>query len=168
MPLFMNDTQSKEVINSLVDGLKLNPATDNIPKSVIPTIQPTYDVQRRKLITIVDTQSTATTQTNTTIYTCSTTRDTYLKGVQVAWTSDATADNTNCTVGVKIDPLSGISVIFRLLKQSLTADSQNGSVMFDTPIKLTRGSTITQSNTFSVGASTLGVQLFMYEEEPDI
>jgi len=155
-----------DVIQRAVNGLALSTATDKIPNECLDKVQLTYDLNINQ-INFIDDTSSAVTSSGLVIYTCSADKDTYLWGISATWQSDVTADNTTLTVSAKLFNGSSAGVpVLRMNKFTTTATLLEKSNMFAAPIRLLRGSTITLSNTFSVGASTSAISLFLEEKNP--
>lgn len=158
-----NDTQNKQIVTTAIDELKLNPLTDAIPRQVIPTIQPTFELKRR-YANIVKT-GTRTSSGSATVYTTPSDKDFYLTGVQMSWSKDVTNDGTTASLQVTIDGDSTASNILRLYGQSVTANQIAETMSFLYPIKLARNSTITINQTYTAGASSLASTITGYTED---
>lgn len=133
-----NDCQNRELVAYAQDKLGLNPITDVLPRAVIPTIQPTFEMNRN-VISVVRTSAAAET-----IYTVPSDRDFFLTNVNIniainALTAIATND-LDCTLE------DGTAITF----SAVASASPSGSLTNDTftiafphaGVKLKRGSTI--------------------------
>lgn len=104
----------------------------------------------------------ATTGTSTVI-TAASDKDTYITGVQVSITADASSDSTTFLVQIV---QNGATVrLAQYFKTTLTAYTCVDYINFSKPIKLDRGSIVTIQNTFTVGTSNIGCVLHGYTEE---
>lgn len=157
-----NDNQNRTITNNIVDTLKLNPISDNIPKTVIPSIQPTFEVNRK--IATVRSATRSTTGTST-VLTTSSTVDTYLIGVGLSYVKDATCDiaTGRLTVAGAIEGTSQALMSLNIL--TTTAQSDSEYVSFSTPVKLDRNAAVTMATTFTAGAMSASATLYFYTEE---
>jgi len=150
--LVANDTQNKAISNNIIDTLKLNPITDNIPRAVIPTIQPVFEVNP-KVCNVVRHSNLAVTGSGT-IFTTPSDRDFYLNSASLGMIKDATCDvasNSESSLTVTTEGTARRLLQMPLL--TLTAQSENATISYPIPLKLDRNTTITiQSATFSAGS----------------
>lgn len=144
----VNDTQNKEIVNNLIDGLKLNPITDAIPRQVIATIQPTYEAQKTRC-NVLRTGGIVTSSGNTTIYTTPSDKDFYLTSLFYSYTKDAAHNGTSSSV---IATTEG-TARYLATKFHVTGVVENDFIVieFPTPVKIDRGTTIYMSGTFGAG-----------------
>jgi len=156
IPHSFNETYNKEIIAFLVDRLKLNVSSDVIPRNVVPTIQPTFEVYR-PFCNIVRRASSATTG-NTTIFTTPAGQDFYLCSVWLSYVKDATNDGVNVTITA---PIEGTAQ--RLMDHNTaTTTAVNGhwaEISFPVPIKIDRNATILLAKTFTAGTGTYSAGL---------
>jgi len=144
-----NDTQNKDLIVSIVDELKLNPVTDAIPKQVIPTIQPVYDVSRKASAWSFEN---TTTTTGTNIISVPTGKTLYVTSIAISNLTNSTADSTSVVVNATIN---GQTVaLIGLRKITLTSNAQSYSISYPNPIKLDVNTTLSIVNVFTVGSSS--------------
>jgi len=156
-----NDTQNKAVVNNIIDELKLNPITDQIPRSVIPTIQPTFDV-KKKFCNIV--RSTTNTGSTATVYTTPSDKDFYLVSAGLSFTK------ANDAVGVDwvirgFPENDAIRNFVSITSTTLTVDTENAFTQFNPPIKLMRNSIITIVPDNSTGTFRMSGNIAGYTEE---
>lgn len=135
-----------------------NKYSDNIvPVAIIG------DVDRQ--IKVVGVTTVIASTNNSTSYTCSSTKRTFLTGVVMAVTHDAASDNTNTFVSFV--PLQNNSAVdmFHIVKTTLTASMGFTHIQLPIPIELKRGSVITKTNIFTVGASRFSSSFQIYEQD---
>jgi hypothetical protein len=147
-----NDTTNRTILNYVTDTLVLNPLSDEIPKNVVPTIQPIFDVNRN--ITKIMRSATSPTTGSTTIYSTPTDKDFYLTGIHLGYTADASADNTSVNMTAFIEDGTSAYTILRLPKTTLTATTENITFTPLYPLKINRGTVIQIQSTFTVGSCT--------------
>jgi hypothetical protein len=147
-----NDTQNKEIVNNVIDVLKLNPITDAIPRQVIPTIQPVFAVEPQISTFLLSSAGTD----DFSLATTSSTRDTYITGAVLSVAKVAT--DTLATVNLTVTPEnSSETVLIGYRGVTLTADSQTISVSLPYPLKLKRNTLIRVDFNVANGASTASI-----------
>jgi len=148
------------------DDLKIQPAMA-LPRKLVDNIQPTYSINTRHMINVVQRTSRSTTG-STILFTTPTDRDFFLTSMTVAATCDATADSTNYS-GFLFpfnSPATSVLVI-EIPKQTTTALSNVHQIKtFDPPIKISRGSAISITQAFTVGTSIVTGSLMGYTTDP--
>jgi hypothetical protein len=100
-----------------------------------------------------------------TLETTSTTKDTYLTGINLAFSKDAACncDTGACSLQVTPDETNVKTTIFHIVTPTLTADARQASITFRNPIKLKRGTTIILgSNGFTAGNYERRAQVYGY------
>lgn len=135
-----NQTHNREIIQELSDTFKLNPLTDNLPKTVIPTIQPTYDVNNR--VMIIKNAGLTNATTSTSFQTLNDGQKSfYIKAISLAFIKDASATTTFIGIQGTID-----GVVMTLLSfPSITLTAHNGANAIHFAgkgIKLDRGTNV--------------------------
>lgn len=160
-----NDTQNKNIVNNVIDELKLNPLTDAIPRQVIPTIQPVFEV-KKKFADILRGGTIASTSSQT-LYTTPSDRDFYLTGACLSIDKSATCDIASgrytmvCTINGTAN-----QAILSVAITTLTAQSQSVSLSFPTSIKVDRGTVIALSAaSFSAGTFVRAGSIVGFTEE---
>lgn len=147
-----NDTQNKKIVGNVLDVLKLNPITDAVPRQVVPTIQPVFEVTPSYAAIIRD--GARSTTGTTTLFTTPSDRDFFLTYAQITQSTDVTADNTGCELDVTVD--GTLRSVLQIVKQTTTATSgltNRGTFAF--PLKLDRGTGVVITHSFTVGASSI-------------
>ena len=106
----------------------------------------------------------STSGTASAIFTTASDKDTYLSGVLLGFSSNASADATLFTVTVTV--LGQTVRIAELRKQTLTAESRSIYAQFRDPIKVDRNTAVNiQQSTFTVGGSSVTGIVYGYTEE---
>lgn len=160
-----NDQQNKRISNFIVDELRLNPVSDNIPKTVVPSIQPTFEVDRKFSVPLATNNNTAT--GSATILTTPANVDTYITGVHLSFIKDATCDVATNSL-VQITAISQGTTYGLLSFPLITLTAQTGSdfAVFNPPLKVDRGTAIAlTSATFSAGIMLRFSKIFGYTEQ---
>jgi len=149
-----NDQQNKRIANYVIDELRLNPITDNVPKTVVPSIQPTFEVNRK--FVNIQRATPATANSNSTILTTSSSVDTFITAASIYFIKDATCDAASGVgpqITAQLDGDSAARAIVSTAIITLTAQEGSQTQSFNPPLKIARGSTITgdRGATFSAG-----------------
>lgn len=157
-----NDTQNKQVVNTAIDELKLNPLTDAIPRQVIPSIQPVFELKRR--VCNISKLGGATNSAATTLYTTPSDKDFYLAGAFLSVIKDATSTSAFSSIRGTVDG-QDIADIIAIAGMTLTVQSESTSVTFNPPLKLKRNTTVTVNNSTAVANITAYGSIWGYTEE---
>lgn len=153
--MVLQKTENQKVINSIVDTLQLNPVTDQIPKYVVPTIQPVFEADK-KICDIVRSSVSSTTGT-VTVFTTPANLDFYLNSVVAGYVKDATCDIATGSINVQAN-VQGTTRAFVLMPVlTTTAQDDIVSVSFPAPIKIDRSAAITITGTFTAGAMSRAI-----------
>lgn len=161
-----NDTQNKQLVNTAIDELKLNPVTDAIPRQVVPTIQPVFELKRKSINVIKN--AGLINGTTGTIYTTPSDKDFYLMGSSITYIKDASSTSIYSTVRCTIEDgtLSDVNVIAQL---TLTAQQGSNSINYGQEgIKLKRNTAITIQNSAGTANITAYGIIWGYTEETGI
>lgn len=162
-----NDQQNKRISNFIVDELRLNPISDNIPKTVIPSIQPTFEVNR-KFCNIARSLGSSTTG-NKTIFTTPSDKDFYLTSAQFAYVKDVTCDVATGAISLSATIEGTAQPVISLVLTTLTAERDNQIISFPVPLKIDRNTTIIYGGSFTAGAmSRIGLITGYTQETGDV
>lgn len=161
-----NDNQNRIITNNIVDELKLNPITDQVPKYVNPSIQPVF-VANRKNATILGATARTTTGTST-LLTTSSVLDTYITGVNVSYTKDVACDVASGRLGITGVILGATTHLLSVAVLTLTAQNDTTSIEFNPPIKVDRNSAIALGITFTAGTACIAGNVSGYTEETGV
>lgn len=158
----MVDIQSKEVIDKISDELKIQPSLQ-IPRALAKDIQLVYDVGEtfKSFIPVSFSDIRITTGTST-LLTAHATRRTFLTGISLSTQADATANNTTIFINATLRGRA-LATILRLAKVTTTLYEGSLSITFPTPIEIEPSSTVTMTNTFTVGASSAAGSVHGFE-----
>lgn len=155
--------EKREVIQKLIDGLRLDVGLERIPMVVMDRVVPTFDIGEDKDINIVSSGSSASTGT-VTVFTTPTDQDFYLFGASLSYDKDATADNTIIQM-IATPRGKAAANIMNVLNITTTARQDSLVVAFERGILLDRNSTITLTGAFTVGALTRAANIWGYQRD---
>lgn len=154
---------NSEQVNETIRALGLNPSAENVPNAnVVVETNPLI----LKGIEIIAGGSSSTSASTSTLYTCSSSRDTYLAGYALSYTKDAACDRATGTASILVTldgqttqvPIITISTITLTAQQFLFENTLNRL------IKLKRGSTIQFSaDTFTAGVRVRDLRIRAFE-----
>lgn len=157
-----NDSQNKDLVNTIIDRLKMNPVTDNIPRSVIPTIQPVFEIDQKKCTFARNGR--ASNATSTTIMTTSSSMDTYLCGGSVSVAKDVSSTSTATNLLVTLADGTAASIV-EIVGITLTAQENCITTNFNPPLKLARNTIVAITNTTATANILAGGTIWGYTEE---
>jgi hypothetical protein len=161
MAQIYNSDLSKE----LIDGARIQVSSDYIPNQIADKVVPVMEVNPKLLrtsypFTLLSSLANAT---SVTIYTCSTTKDTYITGATLSMIKDVTATSTGVSLNV-MDDLTGLTnPIINIAGITLTANAQSESITISPPIKLRKGSNVTITSTTNVANVVAKAALIGFE-----
>jgi len=157
----MTANNNTDVSRKIRDGLKINQATDEVPTKVANSIVPVFVSNPDRQI-MVGTGSVATDSTSATIMTTSSIKDTYLIGAMISVSKDVVSDSTNSSLiftPYGLGATSGLHIRY----EPLTAGEHQQVVNFNIPIKLTRNTTITVTNSTATASIDTAGRVFYFE-----
>lgn len=158
----MVQIQNTDAIRIIRDNARLS-ISEGFPtdlgKTVVPVMDMTPALQRRLNLIRCTVKSTTG---SATIFTTSTTERTFLCGVYQALSSDVTADGINSSISFTPQAEGITRSLFLCEKQPVTAGNVTGSIEFPIPLELSKGSTVTHSLSFTVGAMTVSTIFYGY------
>jgi len=143
-----NDNQNRDITNTIVDNLKMNPITDVIPKTVIPSIQPTFDVDSYHERALIESQP-AINAVGAAIYTADSINDTFITAVSLSVIKDVTSTSTNSTVTATV--MGVAKILLALESLTLTPQAEAITLTFKHPIKVDKGFSINVNNSTATG-----------------
>jgi hypothetical protein len=155
-----NEATNRQIQDNLINELGLHQGIDTIPKLIVPSIQPVFEVGKK--IGIVRSASKTTTGT-TPIYTTPADRDFFLTNLFLSNVTDASCDNTSIFIQFV---QNGVTYYLLFPKITLTAFSGNTQLNLSVPIKVDRASNISISSTFTLGTSTSHGVIVGYLNDP--
>jgi hypothetical protein len=159
MATIYNSDLSKE----LIEGAKIQQNFDKVPNRLGDTVVPVMEVNPKMMrrANIVRGGTSNTSSSTSSIYTTPTDKDFFLTTVSYYVIKDAASDNIVNTVVVSVDG-SGDQTLLSVPGITLTASNYGTSINFPSPIKLTRGSTIRMSSSFTIGVLIRGLNITGY------
>ncbi|HEC65382.1 MAG TPA: hypothetical protein ENI23_08810 [bacterium] len=144
------------------EDLKIQPALA-LPRNVINSIQPVYNVNPERIVNIVRSQNRATTGISI-IFATPTVRKFFLTGAWLSYNHNVTADSVGVTISITIDGVQ--QFILASEKLSLTAVKEHMEISFPFPILIDKGTNILIAQTFSVGAGNIRAGIIGYTTDP--
>ena len=154
-----------DIIQKAVNDLAISTSTDKIPTETLDKVQLTYDLNRKFSTFASFGSAVITGAMNIALPNVSVGSETYITGLTLGLVKDATCDVAIGSVGLSVTPYdSNIATSFlRIPILSLTAQSENVRIDFAYPFKVKSGSTITSTNSYTVGlmSRTCGITGFI-------
>jgi len=138
----LNQNQNRDIAENLIKTLRLNPLHDNIPSTVVPSIQPMIEVDKPIQNILLSTVA------NETMLTTSTTRDTYLTAIYISYFTLAGTGGT--TTVLTLTPNGQTAKAITLAGgSSATSDTAGNTVIpfAGKGLLLGRGTTVVSSGT---------------------
>lgn len=148
----MVDVQNTEVIDRISQDIKES-NLNTLPKTLNNSVQPILIINPLERTNPVHASGNASTTGTVTIFTTPSSRDFYITSIALAFTADATSDSTSVLVSGQIHGQAATTLLV-LRKAATVANNQSLSVSFPVPLRMERGTTITTTSAFTVGAQT--------------
>jgi hypothetical protein len=159
----MVEHQSKEVIDKLSRDLKIQPAL-SLPKNVVNSVQPIFNVNPDRELKAV--LGSAIDAASNTIFTTDSKKETYIAGVGVTVSKDASATSNLTTVRAIPYGASSTSYIFAMRYEPLTAGQFTSYFTFPHPMRIKKGSTVTITNSTAIASIDASAVIYYYEIDP--
>ena len=139
----MAQIHNSDLTKELTEVAKLQIGRDIVPNQIADKIVPVIDVNpwHNKIAKPFSTLNSLINQLQSTAYTCSSVKDTYLTGVTLSMIKDATSTATDLRLTV-VDEFGGTQALLRIAGFTLTAQSVTITHTFPNPLKLKKGSSI--------------------------
>lgn len=154
-----------DLTSEIIEGARIAVASDPVPNELAEKVVPVMEVNPkffRRVNYIV--QNNKTTTGSTGIATTSATKETFITSV---WIDNLKSVDCDGTIAFCSGIVNGVSVKFiELRNPALVLGGYNGSINFNPPIKLDKGTAITSTQSFTAGSSNISVGLFGYEVDP--
>lgn len=174
-----NDTQSRKIVNQIVDELAMNPVTDKIPLTIVPTIQPVFPVTQRitnaELLDsseyVVNFGSTDSTGATVTLKTTPNVegQDFFLSSIRITFVKDATCNvASTASLGPRIRAtIGGTAVVLANFPQiTLTGQELTSFINYSLPIKIDKNTAIELVNsTFTAGTLNVSATITGYNRK---
>ena len=161
----MAEIQKREIIQNIVDGLRIEGGTQVVPTTTEEKVRIVFIANGSPKISIVDDASSTTTGASTLIVPRVGKR-TFVTNLQLSYMCDATADSTDYRIEGSLSGKTTTFLFAKLIKQTLTAANDSISINFDPPLELAPGVSLFVRQTFTVGTSTVNGTVIAYEQEP--
>lgn len=157
---------NSDLTKGLASNAKIQTAKDKVPnelaEKVVPTMETNPELLRKStILTNIERSTTTSASPGTTLYTASSTKDTYITALSLSATSSAACDNTIIRIRVTVN--NQAVILLALLKETLTLNSQTATLTLTYPLKIDRGTNISLLNVFTAGSSNLNGCVLGYE-----
>lgn len=159
----MVDIQSKEVIDKISEELKIQPSL-KIPRTVAEKIQLQYNVNPKKLMRVISSNSADT--GSSTVFTTDVKKRTFFYGGQLTVAKDAVNDGLNSRINISPVGSGSGSNFLRINYEPLTAGQFFEKIILPFPVELQKGSTIVMFNDEATASIDAAIVLFIREEDP--
>lgn len=151
---------NSQIVQEIVNGLKLDSRIDKIP-----SIQPVF-ITNMKLVKNMEVAGTTRSISGTlTGITTPTNQDFYLLGFDYDMIKDSACDLATGPLYIYIYQNGNQKPIYVCPTITLTAQTQNKSIMFNHPIKIDKGTAITTNATFTAGTLIRTLNLYYFIDE---
>jgi hypothetical protein len=162
----MVQIKNNDTIKEIIKGANIQ-TNEQIPLELARSVVPTMEVNPALLrkANIVRGGTANTSSSTSSVYTTPTDRDFYLTSVNYFITKDAASDNASNTVIINVAE-SGDQVLISVPAITATALTYGTSLTFSHPIKLTRGTTVRMSSSFTAGVLIRSLNITGYTIEP--
>lgn len=145
---------NSDLTKELVQGAKIQQATDRIPSQLGDVVIPVMEVNPKLLRRVnVIKVAAAINATSSTVYTTPTDKDFYLTAGSLSVVKDATATSVASTLTATTDFDTGVSIL-RIATLTLTVQNDTQTQSWIPPILLKRGTNITVTNSTATGNVT--------------
>lgn len=139
----------REVIQKIIEGLRLDPGKDRIPNEIMDKIVPTFNVNEVPSVNIVRSASVTTTGQAVTLFATPTDKDFFLTSVSLAnKTNDAFDGSDTVRISITID--GAVQIVILLPMVTLVSETQENSAsnlgVINRGIKIDRGTNIVLTN----------------------
>jgi len=159
----MAKIEKREVIQKLIEGLRLSVGAENVPQEVEDKIRAVFITNEENIVNVLR-NVTKTTTGSATMFTVPSDKDFFLTGLTFSYTCDATADSIQYILQLALEGDAARSIVI-LGKQTTTATTDHIELTFPVPLKLESGTTIAISQTFTVGTSRIAGSCIGYTKE---
>ena len=162
----MATINNAQLTKELIEGAKIQLSYDDVPGRLATAVVPTMEVNPKlmRVANVVDGTGESTSGTIT-LYTSPEDRDFYLTNAIISFSKDATCDVSTGSLQLK-GYMNGVNIrLAELALLTLTAERDSLSVVFPTPLKLDRGSSISIAATFAAGVMRKSGNIIGYTVE---
>lgn len=161
----MANIYNSDLTKELVEGAKLQLSREYPPNQIADKVVPVMEVNPKLLrrTNLVRNFSSTTTAGSTTLVTAENSKDIFITGISVHIVKDAVCDAATGNVSFTLNIDGAARTIISLGLITLTAQQISREVIFENPIKIDRGSSITYSSTtFTAGVCLRSYQIYGY------
>lgn len=159
----MAEINQSDVIEKLIKGLGLQAGKDKIPTEILDKVQPVFDViPIPKLIVKSIDLSDGSSQT---ILTTSSSKGTYLIGLDLSLSKDVVNDGLFTEIRATIEETNAFTDILTIRYEPVTAGQFRESIIFPFPIKLQKNTTVGLYNNSSTASIDVTAKAIYYERD---
>ena len=159
----MAKIESQEVINKVIDGLRLDVGNEKIPQEVEDKLRAVFISNPSRIIKVAS--GSATDSTSGPIFTTHATKRTFLVSLQLTVSKSALATSINSRISAFPFGESAAIVLVRINYEPLTAGNHILNTDFSIPIRLEPNTAVAIINTTAVASIDTAALAFFYEEE---
>lgn len=160
----MTKINNGEIIRKLINEAKINTAHDVTPTQLAEKIIAVLNVNPDKQINVG--YGECNDATTNTLFTTSTTKDTFLIGGSMSISKDAGATSVESTI--LLTPFGKAVIKFMAIRyRGSTAGEHSKEVILPFALKLARGTTVTHTNSAAATAINNLTSVYYYEVETD-
>ena len=159
----MGKVERQEVIQNIIEKLRLSTAVDNVPLDVAKEIVATIDAEPLPQIQIAE--ASISDATGGTILTASTTKRTFVTGLNLSVAKDVVSTSLFSSIRV-IHKGGAVQETLIIRYEPVTANEFTRTIVFDKPIRLEEGSIVTVANSTAIASIDTTAVVYFYEEEP--
>jgi len=159
----MAKIEKSEVIQKVVDGLRLSVGAENIPQEVEDKIRAVFNVNPDKLIKVE--VNSAIDDASNVIFTTNATKKTFLTGMYITITKSVLSPSISTRITAT--PFAGANTeIMRIRYEPLIASNHSENITLNTPLRLEPSSNVVLINSSATASIDATAIIFFYEEEP--
>lgn len=155
-----------EVIKELVDGCRLDAGREVIPTSLADKVLPTFETKPSGIVNLINTTFIVSSG-SATLVTTSSRKRTFLTGFSMSTMRTVVCDSFGTSIACNVKGRSSSSTMGRI-QFDVTPTKELGSITrdFSRPIELEPGTTVSVSQTFTVGKQYVTASVTLYEVDP--
>lgn len=155
---------NSQLTKELTEGGKIQTAFDKVPSELAEKVVPVMEVNPKLLKPVDIVRDVVRTSTGTdTLYTTPTDQDFYLTNIVFSVTGDAANDGTYNRIQAYVGGVQRNMVSIR--KTTLTAIQEVVTITFPKPVKIDKGTSITQQAAFSAGTGAMHGTIYGFLDE---
>ena len=159
----MAKIERQEVIQEVVEGLRLDAGRDPLPTRSSDIIQPVFVANPAPIIQIKT--GTASDALSQTIFTTSETKKTFLIGVQLSGAKDVVSTSLSSSILATLKGQAARVIDF-IHYEPVTAGEFGNNLMFPIPLLLEPNTIVAVQNSTAIASIDTSALIFIYEIEP--